>query len=83
MNGRHWWITAAQFTGLGWYIALAIVAPTLGGVWLDRRAGTAPLFLLLGVLLGVTLAFYGAYHMSVTYLSGAPDESESDEGPLP
>jgi F0F1-type ATP synthase assembly protein I len=83
MDGRHWWITAAQFTGLGWYIALAIVAPTLGGVWLDRRVGTTPLFLLLGVLLGVALAFYGTYRMSITYLSGPPSARPDDEGPRP
>ena len=71
MNGRAWWVTAAQFTGIGWYLAAAIVLPTLGGVWLDERAGTTPLFILLGILLGVTLAFYGTYRMVSSFLMGS------------
>ena len=73
MNGRPWWVSVARFTGLGWYIGAAIVAPTLGGVWLDERTGTAPLFILLGLLLGVGVAFYGAYRMSIAYLTGQQD----------
>lgn len=71
MNGRPWWVTAAQFTGIGWYLAAAIVLPTLGGVWLDERAGTTPLFILLGILLGVTVALYGTYRMVSSFLMGS------------
>lgn len=73
MNRRPWWVAAAQFAGLGWYMAAAIVLPTLGGVWLDRSVGTSPLFLLLGILLGVTLAFYGTYRMVAAFLTGQND----------
>jgi ATP synthase protein I len=74
MNGRPRWVSAAQLTGLGWYIAAAIVAPTLFGVWLDGKAGTAPLFLLIGLLLGVLAAFYGIYRMTVTFLVDQDEE---------
>ena len=70
MNGRPWWVSVARFTGLGWYVGVAIVAPVLGGSWLDGKAGTAPLFILLGLLLGLSLAFYGVYRMTVGYLTG-------------
>ena len=76
MNGRYWWVSAAQFLGIGWYIALAIVVPTLGGVWLDGRVGTTPLFLLLGLLLGVVAAFYGTYRMAVSFLVGQQDSED-------
>lgn len=33
--------------------ALAVVVSILGGRWLDRRLGTAPLFLLLGLAFGL------------------------------
>ena len=33
--------------------ALAVVLSLLGGMWLDRRFGTAPLFLLLGLAFGL------------------------------
>lgn len=80
MNGRPWWVTAARFTGIGWYLAAAIVLPTLGGAWLDGRAGTAPLFVLLGILLGVMVALYGTYRMVATLLVGSRD-ADGSEGP--
>ena len=79
MKRRSWWVSAAQFTGLGWYIAAAIVLPTLAGVWLDGRAGTSPLFLLGGLLFGVVLAFYGVYRMASGYLTGGRDGSRGEE----
>ena len=71
MNPRPWWVSAAQFTGIGWYIAAAIVAPTLLGVWVDGKVGTAPLFLLIGLLLGLVVAFYGTYRMAFGFLAGS------------
>ena len=65
-----------QFMGIGWYIALAIVAGTLAGHYLDNWVGTSPLFLLLGLLGGVFLAFYGTYRMVITFLTGKENTSE-------
>ena len=79
MKRRSWWVSAAQFTGLGWYIATAIVLPTLAGVWLDDRTGTSPLFLLAGVLFGVVIAFYGVYRMASGYLSSSSRREEADD----
>ena len=60
MNRR---LIALQLLGLGWYVALCIVAGAAGGIWLDRISGLTPLFTLLGVLLGTVAAFYGLYKM--------------------
>ena len=79
MNQRSPWVTGLQFVGLGWFIALAIVAGTFAGLWLDRWAGTSPIFLLLGLLLGVVLAFYGTYRMTVVFLAGQ-DDSDKHKG---
>ncbi len=35
----------------------------MGGLWLDGRLNTKPLFVILGLLLGLTLAMYGLYRM--------------------
>ncbi len=82
MKRRPWWISAAQFTGLGWYIAAAIVAPTLLGLWVDGKAGNDPLFLLVGLLIGVILAFYGTYKMASGLMtnSGAGDKNDGHRG---
>lgn len=70
MSDRRWWVSAAQFTGLGWWVAAAILLPTLGGAWLDGRLGASPLFLLTGLLLGLAAAFYGAHRMAAEFLAG-------------
>ena len=40
--------------------AIAVALFTLGGVWLDGKCGTAPLFLVIGFLLGAT---GGMFHL--------------------
>ena len=80
MDQRPWWVTGVQFMGLGWFIAIAILAGTIGGLLLDRWVGTSPLFLLLGLLLGVALAFYGTYRMTIAFMKG---QENSGEGKRP
>ena len=72
MKPRPWWFSIAQFTGMGWYIATAITVPTLLGAWIDGKAGTEPWFLLISLLLGIVVAFYGTYKMATGYLGSGP-----------
>ena len=60
---RRGFVIAMRLLGLGWYVAIAIILGIAGGIWLDNRMGTLPLFTLLGVLLGTVAAFYGLYRM--------------------
>lgn len=46
--------TGADMAGIGIYLAAAVLIPLLGGVALDRALHTAPVFVLIG--LGVGLA---------------------------
>ncbi|MFQ5860172.1 MAG: AtpZ/AtpI family protein [Dehalococcoidia bacterium] len=76
-----WWGLALRLMGLGWYIALAILAGTLGGLWLDGVLNTRPWFTLLGVLVGSVVAFYGVYRMVVPLLGQQrPGDEESNGG---
>ncbi len=61
---------ALGLMGLGWYVAMCIILGTAGGLWLDRRLGTLPLFTLLGVIAGSGVAFYGVYKMVVPLMNG-------------
>jgi F0F1-type ATP synthase assembly protein I len=79
MDQRPWWVTGVQFAGLGWYVAFAILAGTLAGRFLDRWAGTSPLFLLLGLLLGIFLAFYGTYRMVIRFMAGQDSPGKGKE----
>jgi len=68
------WAGALRFVGLGWYVALCIVAGVVGGFFLDKWLGTIPIFTLLGVLLGTAAAFYGLYKMVLPLLTGSDSE---------
>ena len=65
-----WWAVALRLTGLGWYVALCIVAGVLIGIALDKAAGTAPWLLLVGVVLGSVAAFWGVYKLILPVLYG-------------
>ena len=53
--------SAAVFAGLGLQFALAILVFAFAGQWLDRRFGTEPWLLLVGVFLGAGGGFYSIY----------------------
>jgi ATP synthase protein I len=46
---------------LGWVFVATLVITVFGGIWLDRRFGTAPVFILIGVFLGFTATGYYFY----------------------
>jgi F0F1-type ATP synthase assembly protein I len=54
-------VSAAELAGAGVQFALAIVVFLFVGEWLDRRLGTAPVFLILGVFAGAAGGFYSMY----------------------
>jgi hypothetical protein len=47
--------------GIGWYFAFCIVFGIVGGLLLDRLLDVKPVFTLLGLFLGLILAFVGGY----------------------
>ncbi len=59
------WVAALRLVGVGWYVGSCIVLGVLGGLWLDNKFGTRPLFVIVGLILGVFVAFYGVYRMIV------------------
>ena len=56
-------VTALRFVGIGFFIGGCIVLGIVLGVWLDGRFDTKPLFILLGLGIGLFAAFYGTYRM--------------------
>lgn len=59
-----------RFAGVGVQYALTILLMTLLGIWVDDRAGTAPLFLLVFLL----LAFVGATWSLISQVLGPGDK---------
>jgi len=52
----------SRFAGVGLQFALSIIVFLYAGQWLDRKLGTAPWFLLIGVFVGGAGSFYSMYH---------------------
>src|SRR5215208_4468851 len=50
-----------QFAGVGLQFALSILVFLFAGQWLDRKLGTAPWLLLVGVFVGGAGSFYSMY----------------------
>ncbi len=50
-----------KLLGIGWYFALCIVGGIGGGVLLDRQIEKDHIFTLVGLFLGLALAFFGGY----------------------
>lgn len=55
--------TVLQFLGIGWYIALCLLAGVGVGIWLDRQLESMPFLTLLGLGLGLLTAGYGTYKL--------------------
>jgi ATP synthase protein I len=68
-RGYQFLATATWFVGMGWAIAVAIVLGVLAGNWVDGRSGSHPLFLLLGLVIGLALGLFAAGRMLVRYLA--------------
>lgn len=57
------WEVAFRLVGMGWYVGACIFLGVAGGIWLDNRFNTRPVLVIVGLMLGVFVAFYGAYRM--------------------
>src|SRR6476620_6125392 len=53
--------SVAEFAGVGLQFAVSILVFVFLGQWLDRKLGTAPWMLMLGVFLGAGASFYSMY----------------------
>ncbi len=47
-----------ELSGLGMQLAITVTLGVLGGLWLDERCGTTPLFTLLGSFGALAAVFY-------------------------
>lgn len=65
MANKKSWIKYLRYLNLalsfGISMVLTILLGVYGGDWLDRRLGTSPVFLLLGIFLGIGAGFYNLW----------------------
>ncbi len=53
--------SAGEFAGIGLQFAASIIAFLFLGQWLDKRLGTGPWLLIIGVFVGAGASFYSIY----------------------
>jgi ATP synthase protein I len=70
------WIPALRLTGIGFYIAACIIGGILVGWWLGDKK---PLFLILGLVVGLILAVFGVYRMVKPLMNGKNDNKEDGQ----
>lgn len=61
---KEYWIYTKYVNfaiSFGVTMAASLFLGYFGGNWLDRKLGTSPIFLVVGLLLGVAIAFYSLF----------------------
>lgn len=62
------WSALALAWELGYTIAIPIVIFAIGGRFLDKKLGSSPIFLLLGILLALVVSGIGVYRKTIKIL---------------
>ncbi len=60
---------AMRLIGVGFFIGVCIALGVVAGLWLDSKFHTEPLLVIVGLLAGITVAFYGVYRMLLPFMS--------------
>ena len=68
---------ALRLIGVGFFIGGSIFLGVLAGLWLDSRLNTGPILVIVGLLLGITVAFYGVYRMLLPLIGSKRDKENS------
>ncbi|MCH7906708.1 MAG: AtpZ/AtpI family protein [Chloroflexi bacterium] len=69
-----------RLMGAGWVVALSIAGGAGGGFWLDRRFDTSPVLTLVGLTIGIVVAFAGMIQILNAMWDGDSDSSAEKPG---
>ena len=71
------WGAALRLVGVGFYIGGCIVLGVFGGLWLDSKLDTRPILVIVGLLFGIAVAFYGVYRMLLPLMGNKREKGDS------
>ena len=63
----------ALFTEIGLILLVTVLAGVMGGYWVDQQLGTLPIFLLVGLLIGLGGGALAMYRMISRFLARYED----------
>jgi F0F1-type ATP synthase assembly protein I len=66
---------------MGWIVALSTLVPLGLGVALDRRLGTAPLFIIIGAAIGILASTIGAVRIATRTIDALGNRPTSVDEP--
>jgi len=69
-------VAALRLVGVGFFIGGSIVLGVVVGLWLDSKLNTEPILVIVGLILGIAVAFYGVYRMLLPFLGIKRDRGE-------
>ena len=75
------WAGVIRFVGIGWYIAACILLGAFGGRWIGPKLdghGSEVIFTILGLIVGLILAFLGVYRMFRAIESNNQDKGKGN-----
>ena len=59
----------ALFSEIGLVLLVTTLIGTLAGYWLDKQIGTIPVFVLVGLLVGMSIGARAAYRLITRFLA--------------
>ena len=71
------WGAALRLTGVGFFIGGSILLGVMAGRGLDSRLNTEPILVIVGLLVGIIVAFYGVYRMLLPLIGDKRDRGNS------
>ena len=75
-NKQDSWSALSFAWELGYSIAIPLVVFTMGGRLLDKKLGTSPWLLLIGLFISIIVTFYIVYQKLMTIIK---DQESSDK----
>ncbi len=72
--GMPRWVVALRLVGVGFFISGSILLGVVAGRWLDTRLNSEPTWMIVGLFLGLVIAFYGVYRMLLPLMSNKQDK---------
>ncbi len=68
------WVAALRLVGVGFFIGGSILLGVFAGLWLDNKLNSGHTWVIVGLFLGLIIAFYGVYRMLLPFMSNKRDK---------
>ena len=66
-----------MLTGIGFFVGGSIVLGVVAGRWLDSKLNSGSIWTIVGLILGIVVAFYGVYIMLRPFIESKGNKGDS------